>query len=1473
MADENTPLPAGLAPTFPATGIAEMDDTSAAVARIHDPVADFSSAAWLPPVEAATTYDVGRHGQLPNYPVQPPELGLHSDPDPFMTPLQEANAKAIEDAQKFVSKGYLAFRAGFKDTFLQRLFIDPGERPDFSQAAGPAPTAEQMSARILQAPFSLDEAQQRTLARSKSWDEFNYYIERFKKRGDLMRHAAAHPVPFMLGSMADIDILAAAFTGGSSALLKGGSAVLRGGAAIEEAGAAARALNTGARGLERLGEISQFAVTESRLANAGIAGATGLGLGLAADVTGDTETTMREKAQFALVFSAAGVLAKARPDGLLTHADDLGEVPKNGYVEPEVPTPPALEPEVRNPLPTKAQEAKVVNPPTLDPLVTKRRLEAADVAGKTPKQIAKLQVEREAYSINRYRDSAEAFQGENILDHFPGIKQALPDLNLGSFDELVAHVKEQAGEFGAAVGGKFDGIKLSSVNGALAAVRQAQSQFAKGSKILVLPEKEGNLGMMWALDKDVAVLQLGKEAFKDAAQLANVVSHEMGHFVVKRELQTNTKVRKALAAVYEEELGRSGKTSAEGIADATNIVGRDAAELGQNLSTNKLGMGSSKDSLKYWRSFSEFSAQQFVRYIQDVLHEAATGTEDIAKAAKATAAFQSIPAALREPTMKLLEMFRNTYNAIFQSGKLKSAPAFRKWFEQIGERQGLLEPNPMNAVPTVVTPHPGPEGLDVPKVSPSEEILTGDAAIQTLTTGPAGGFQPPMVARPDNYANQPALLRWMEQRYGMGWFSLYDKAVSYGGAVHANMQNWVMNGAGNSAESSAAFARSAHLDLNARLMRFEDAITEHIGMPKYKQILNRSAFSAQYNTVLRQVQDILHQKHSAHLNGTQIPTHSDPAIEALAQVYVDSGFAEKALDYLQTAERTGANMVEHSPYYIPMKTSWDSIQAGVNAGKFTRADVRELLVKQARAIIPGAPAEVQERMADGILDGIRQRAQGNSADLRRFEGLTVDELEQALVHAGLPRVDIDGLLYRASQATEQRSADTMLKGRLDWDFTIQHQGENGNVITMSDIIETNLAHSLELYARATAGAHGLGMMGYRNMSDVTRSINLAIEEMAQRGLPEADRRAARTMMENTIDSLMGRQVGEQVPQLLRAMSSISSSVLLKNSALYNFVEVANLVHNTSVIRVAKAFTKSEMFFNLKRMTDADDLSGLQKIMENKYLAEGRWKSLLTHTEDNFALPETFTAGLTAFGETGRFWNGMEFVRRKVAAMAVQLGVDDLHGAVRGSQEAIDRLRAFGLTDELLNDVRAEMAAHGDHPARWNPEVQIRAENMVGNFVDQLNQQQRLGEIPAFMQFSPMARVILPFMNFVGGATNKVLRRTLNDQGAIGAAQLMFWQVQAACLAEAARNLSAGRQPTDSGQAQYFQRVLTVASMSGWFGPMADVLTGNAQNSVASLAILQQITRAAKDPSLAHIVGATPGIAVIPGAQALAKMAE
>ena len=187
----------------------------------------------------------------------------------------------------------------------------------------------------------------------------------------------------------------------------------------------------------------------------------------------------------------------------------------------------------------------------------------------------------------------------------------------------------------------------------------------------------------------------------------------------------------------------------------------------------------------------------------------------------------------------------------------------------------------------------------------------------------------------------------------------------------------------------------------------------------------------------------------------------------------------------------------------------------------------------------------------------------------------------------------------------------------------------------------------------------------------------------------------------------------------------------------------------------------------------------------------------------------------------------------------------------------------------------------------------RSRIVMMNAMDDAIVRARVGELPAFAEFSTLGKFLFTFRRFVAATHNKTLVGTWNREGARGMATLMAYQYPLAMMATAANNVISGKafsDPDTMAPNKLAGQALNYLGAIGFASEFTGVLTGQ-QRSFGAPGLLfldraygvagaatsaaggvltgdteQAVSGARK--AAGNIIQAIPLISIVPGVRAL-----
>jgi len=887
--------------------------------------------------------------------------------------------------------------------------------------------------------------------------------------------------------------------------------------------------------------------------------------------------------------------------------------------------------------------------------------------------------------------------------------------------------------------------------------------------------------------------------------------HELGHIVVNHHFKNMPdSIKEALAArfVAARELAQTAGNVEKAAAEVLSV---DRVPLQAARGLDKVGAGTfeelvgglTKGNAEGVLSLPEYMAEQFVKQLQD---ELAQGVTPYARTVYQKGTLQAY---VQEVANKLSRLANDV------APYAKVAPEANAAFEWAAEH-----------------------GLKYDKAA-------YDASLKSTVM---------VLDNSLRLANSKEVLERSSGFLGGSWASLYEKMAGLGTDAADLANKLVVDPLGTSANSAAMDVRRIRLTLGNIQGSIERSITEATGFNRLQQIYQRGAFLARHRELSEQMVDELHKRYAQSLRGEPIKPHPDPVVEQLLENYKNSRFAETALAEWKSSGVRGADGVTESPWYFPVQHSGAKLHEAIQSGLLTMKQAGHIYGQQFQKLFPDlTPAEALQagnRMAKSITDPLYS---GHKPGL--FVGITRDEVEQVLADIGVDTAKADEFFRTFDGAIDTSGKARNLKRRLEWDMSLTMDVGNGVELGLRDFLNKDVVHTLEGYTRAMAGRAALARQGFDSLAAVDSAIAAAAKTSREPA-------KVREVFDNAVDSLLGRHVGEVLPDTVRTMGAMSAFLSLKNSGIYNVIDLAQTMHRYGVVKTIEAMTKGGLTLKGCNVAEA---KRLQDILSGGLVSDGRWKAIHTLMDDGYQIPgATGHEMLQHVAQHGKYINGMEHIRRSLVNLNSGLAVDALYSAARGDNTMAQKLFQFGADGTLLDEVAAQLQKHGDDVSMWDQPVLAKTHNVLLNIVDNTVQANRLGEIPAFMQFSPVARILLPYLNFAAGAHNKILRRTLKHEDAVGIASLMAYQLSLSVLAAAATNVNSGKEWNED----LARKTTAVMPLSGWFGVISEFSQNGMRTTVAPFAMLQKAQEAITtvgngDRSIKAMTGLL-GLPVVPG---------
>lgn len=704
-------------------------------------------------------------------------------------------------------------------------------------------------------------------------------------------------------------------------------------------------------------------------------------------------------------------------------------------------------------------------------------------------------------------------------------------------------------------------------------------------------------------------------------------------------------------------------------------------------------------------------------------------------------------------------------------------------------------------------------------------------------------------------------------------FALFDKIKAIGPKAGDLASKLVVDSTGNSASSAAHYARTAHLAANVAAAQVDTAIRQALsaqGWGMLSRLRNPSGFRAAQQELSGKVYDALADNHARFMEGASLNRHPEAAVQRIVDAFAQSRWAEDQLARIKASGMTGADGIEASPYYIPRRHNGNKVSDFLRDNpNVTRADVEGMYGAQFARMFAdkGIRPDTARALGRQMLRNMDERAAGVQGYRQHIAGLTNDDIEFAMRNAGIDEDQIAQFLNTVQKAGEKGNTVRNLRSRVDFDMTEEYVTKSGDIIYPQMFVDKDVLALMEGYSRTMSGRIGLAKAGFPDV----RSVASAVDEAAAEG---ADPRAARTTLDNTVNQLLGYRTGEDVPDILRSFAVASGAVQLANSGIYQLADTALMIKEFGITKVLRALGSTQWGRDaMKLAQDPAYGSRLRDVLEARNVLSGRYRTVLTHLDDNTDIGSLGVAHqfIQQMGQGTRFANGMEFVRRGQSKLVAGLVGDSMDAAVRGDDAAFAAMQRFGMTDDLRAAAKAAMDKDPDL-RMWPDSLRLDMETIAQNMADSIVLDNRLGELPAWMQFSTLGKFILPYMNFVAGTWNKILRRTYNQDGLAGVAMMFAYQLPLTTLSSTVALAQGNKEITPQTLSV---NVLTQMPLMSWLGYAVNMMTQGPTNSIAALGLVDKaysatasLVRGEPDPE--QIIRATPFLGIIPGIRIMAS---
>lgn len=596
-------------------------------------------------------------------------------------------------------------------------------------------------------------------------------------------------------------------------------------------------------------------------------------------------------------------------------------------------------------------------------------------------------------------------------------------------------------------------------------------------------------------------------------------------------------------------------------------------------------------------------------------------------------------------------------------------------------------------------------------------------------------------------------------------------------------------------------------------------------------------------------------------------TSNPDAIKASMKTYVDSNIAGEMYDHIKRVGLMDDDALEHivrRPTYVTTKHSYEAQKRFIDADTVSttgrRLAVANFFGEQITKMYPdlmrgikGTDGKIINLKTDTIgakfMDNMKVRSENPNAV--RTIGVSKDELYDMLTSQGLDDAAAKALSVKLTQTRSAQQGEKHLRRRIDWDWTKTATAPDGTVFGMRDLVDQNAFHTIVDYNRRMSKRVGLAQYGFKDAQSLQDAKSRIMDNLPEGTNPNK----ARQYLDNVINGALGNPIGADMPDWVRSMNTIGGSILLSGSGLYNAIELGAQVQRLGLLRSIPHFAAAlkPMVKTVGSYSKAEAKT-LHDTLVGKMMSTDRWQNIMTHYADDFTIEGGFHESVQYFGQATRFLNGSEYIKRYQIGLFASVFVDAFKGAAKGSPNSIKFLKdGLRFSDELLEKTTQQFNKHGDNIDGWDADVRIAMEQKVFHEGDNLVHVVHNGEVPSFMEYSQVGKIIFPFMRYLFAMQQKILRRTHLRDGTTGVALVLAVQFPLAVMVAHTKRAMNGDKPYDMDNPEDVKMFIrsTLNGMSG-LGSMTypiDIMMSGGQNMGSTIALAP----------IGKMVGLTEGI--------------
>lgn len=587
-------------------------------------------------------------------------------------------------------------------------------------------------------------------------------------------------------------------------------------------------------------------------------------------------------------------------------------------------------------------------------------------------------------------------------------------------------------------------------------------------------------------------------------------------------------------------------------------------------------------------------------------------------------------------------------------------------------------------------------------------------------------------------------------------------------------------------------------------------------------------------------------------------TYPEP-IKKAVRTYLNSGFAAFHHSNLGrgVVDEDAIGAILQRSTYAPVAHNYERIRNFINRGAddVARAElelrVQQFLgnqiadmyqalrngIKTSKGVVQMTPADLGKR----FLKNAEVRAR--SPNTIRTLGVPRDDVVDMLVDHGVLLDEAKQLAVTITDYSAKQRGFSNTRRRISWDWSARMPMPNGSTFGMRDLVDDNPMAVLQDYNRRVSKRTALAKYGFGNRE----TLETAKHEMLNALPAGVDKVKATKFIDDVISVSLGNPIGEGLPMLVRSLQTGAGSILLAWSGLYQGVEAATQVVKLGIVRNFPHILKAgkPVFKGMTGYT-VSEAATVEKALTGMLISPDRWRNIFTHLSDDFDVTSKFHEAVQYFGQSTKFLNASELVKRWQIGAYASVVTRAFEGVAKGSASDLKFLRnKLRMSDELIDAIKTEYKAHGDNINAWGVDTRLAMEQKVLHEGDNVALQIHHGEVPDFLEYTAWGKMIFPFMRFVWGAHNKLLRGTYIRDGALGVAMVLAVQIPLAMAVAQLKQMSAGKDPFDMDKPEdvkeWVRSTATAMSGLGIFSIPMDVILSEGRN-IGSVSVFAPVTK-------------------------------